>query len=752
MKRLTMRAASLLLALCLLTGLSLPVGAALPSASGAEITISSAGELEAFAKNCSLDTWSQGLTVRLTADLDLAGRTFTPIPTFGGTFLGEGHTIKNLQITAAGSNVGLFRYLQEGAVVRGLTVYGSVRPSGSAVNVGGIVGNNAGAVRNCTFNGAVEGKSAVGGVAGQAEPDVALSADSGTLDRLRRELDTLENLIGRALDRAEGNGDSISAALSGMGAALRQTGGALGTIAANTSLDWDQVRAALKGADAGLQDLQNASERLNQAMTALQDTLGSLGSLSGQLGDALRELADAASLAGPVGRGLERALRILKTVAGDLSKDGPTQFTPLGEAARTAGRGLFDSLTDLSGQLEDLHAAVDRAGDQLAADPRAVSRQFNTVFQVLLSVLSDLQGGADSRELVEDTSDENIAGTRYGKVENCRNERAVDGDRNVGGVAGLSDGVVRESFAKCTLSGADDIGGIAGWADRMRDCRAIAAVLEGTERVGAVAGSGTLENIRNNFFIDTGTAGIDGVSYAGRAQPMTFEELRALPDVPAEFAAFTLTLKAGETIMKEIPFTYAQDLGRIGLPPVPELEGFYGEWPEFDTSGLHSDVLVEAVYYPWITLLDSAEQSGDQEGGLALALAEGQFTKEAALHVQPNPLGTSESVYAWDITLTGTDLGPEAEVPLRLLNQTGGKAEVRQYRDGQWVPIRAKTNGSYLLVSMEGTGGTFQIAPARGNGTLLVLLLVLGVLLALPAVRQIKKRRRKAAAKVPVKE
>lgn len=353
--------------------------------------------------------------------------------------------------------------------------------------------------------------------------------------------------------------EEISPALSGMGASLRQAGGALRTISASTELDWDQVRAALKGTD--------------------------------------------------------------------------------------AGRGLFDSLTDLSGELEDLHAAVDQAVDQLAADLRAISRQFNTVFQVLLNVLSDIQGGADSHDLVEDTSDENIAATRYGKVENCRNEGAVDGDRNVGGIAGLADGMVRESIAKCTLSGADDIG---------------------------------------------------GVSYAGHAQPMTYEELRSLPDIPAEFAAFTLTFRAGETIVKEISFTYGRDLSVIELPPVPEREGFYGEWQPFDTSGLRSDVLVEAACTPWITLV----ASGEQDGELALALAEGQFTGEAALHVQPNPFGTSETVCAWDVTLTGSDLGPEAEVPLRLLNRLEGKAEVRQYRDGQWVPLHAKTNGRYLLVTM----------------------------------------------------
>ena len=1145
MKSLTRRCASLLLVLYLLAGLTLPAVRAVPAEEG-EITISSVRDLLDFAGNCSLDTWSQGRTVRLTANLDLGGQAFIPIPTFGGTFLGEGHTISGLHISAAGSNMGLFRYLQEGAVVQNLTVSGVVRPEGSAVNVGGIVGNNAGAVRDCWFSGTVEGSSAVGGIAGvnretgeiaraitsgvitaeeftggtagknlgallqcengasvntatperdigvdmdalasslenataaddedgflkvhsdtggiagyssgivysclntgtigyphvgynvggvagrqnghlsgctnrgqvygrkdvggivgQAEPDVALSSDSGTLERLRRELEALDSLIDRALNRSEGNTDGISdrlsgmgvttgaardhtkdlldhlsdftdenvssinslsaavtkalsdltpaldelsgvsgrmetlakqledaldaldsaaenggdtfadaglaagifrragealtaavrdlrsavtalqsavvvhdqaavdaaaadmsaalvgfgsamdqagqavdalkealgsfpelqgvrevleqqlaPALSGMGSALRQAGTALKTINANTGLDWGQLRAALREAGAGFGNLEIASERLNGAIGALQTVLEGLGSFSGQLGRAIGELADAAALAAPVGRGLERAFDILKRVTEDLAEDGSTQFTPLGEAARDAGRGIFDSLSDLSQELEELHEAVSEAGDQLSADLRAISRQFNTVFQVLLDALTDVRDNVDgsSREILEDTSDENIAATQYGKIENCRNEGAVDGDRNVGGIAGdmsiefdldpegdlelslgstyetkailqgsvnygavtakkdcaggaagrmdlgtvlncenygsvestsggyvggiagLSDGMIRESCAKCTLSGGSDVGGIAGQAGRLRSCYAIATVLEGTERVGAVAGGGELADIRDNFFVDTGTAGVDGVSYAGAAEPIAYEDLRQNADLPAAFTAFTLTLLAEERVIKEIPFTYGEDLSRIALPAAPEREGFYGTWPDFDTSGLNSDITLEAVYTPWVTLV----ASGAQEGRLALALAEGQFTEEASLSVkdsaQAPPAGGSEDG-VWEISLSGTELTAEDQVPLRLLNRTGGRAAVWQYENGVWRRVEARTNGSYLCLTMTGTSGLFCVAPAGNGGTLPAVLAAAGALILLAVFLRRRRKTRTA--------
>ena len=49
-----------------------------------------AEDLAELSRNCTLDSWSQGKTVYLEADLDLSGTEFAPIPTFGGTFEGQG--------------------------------------------------------------------------------------------------------------------------------------------------------------------------------------------------------------------------------------------------------------------------------------------------------------------------------------------------------------------------------------------------------------------------------------------------------------------------------------------------------------------------------------------------------------------------------------------------------------------------------------------------------------------------------------
>ncbi len=130
------------------------------------VTISNREELAAFAKACTLDTWSKGKTVVLTADIDMENVTFLPIPTFGGSFDGGGHTISNLSITGSGSDLGFFRHIQEGAEVYDLNVSGKITPGGSRNRIGGVAGDNAGTIRSCAFIGAVDGENRVGGVAG----------------------------------------------------------------------------------------------------------------------------------------------------------------------------------------------------------------------------------------------------------------------------------------------------------------------------------------------------------------------------------------------------------------------------------------------------------------------------------------------------------------------------------------------------------------------------------------------------------
>lgn len=157
---------ALLLGLTVLASLLSPMTPAFASGDSDTIYIKTREDFVELAEHCTLDTWSQGKTVLLQANLSLAGVELATVPTFGGTFDGQGHTISDLEITRSMSPSGLFGVLQEHAVVKDLKVNGSVAPDGDSSNVGGIAGENYGRIVGCTFTGDVTGEENVGGIAG----------------------------------------------------------------------------------------------------------------------------------------------------------------------------------------------------------------------------------------------------------------------------------------------------------------------------------------------------------------------------------------------------------------------------------------------------------------------------------------------------------------------------------------------------------------------------------------------------------
>lgn len=135
-------------------------------ADGNTVTISNAKEFKEFAKKCTLDEWSEGKTVELTKDIDFGKSGFSTVPTFGGTFNGNGHTLSGIEIEVKGSHYGVFRYVRQTGRISDLNVSAEVKPGGSKNHIGGIAGENSGVIERCSFDGIVEGENTVGGIAG----------------------------------------------------------------------------------------------------------------------------------------------------------------------------------------------------------------------------------------------------------------------------------------------------------------------------------------------------------------------------------------------------------------------------------------------------------------------------------------------------------------------------------------------------------------------------------------------------------
>ena len=103
MMKMSSRAAALCLSAAVFAG-SVPWAAFPSRAEENVVVIRSAEELAQLGRDCTAESFSVGLVVRLEADLDLTGQEFSPVPVFGGTFEGNGHTISGISIRQSGSS------------------------------------------------------------------------------------------------------------------------------------------------------------------------------------------------------------------------------------------------------------------------------------------------------------------------------------------------------------------------------------------------------------------------------------------------------------------------------------------------------------------------------------------------------------------------------------------------------------------------------------------------------------------------
>ncbi|MBQ6320323.1 MAG: hypothetical protein IJI23_11150, partial [Lachnospiraceae bacterium] len=133
-----------------------------------------------FARKCTLDTWSADKYVVLTDNIDFNMKEFVPIPLFCGVFDGQGHTINRAAYTKEQNYIGIFSKTSPAAVIRNLNVIGIMKPAGKPFDIGGIVGDNAGMIAQCKYDGYVEGYDYIGGIVGYNEATGIISACSVT--------------------------------------------------------------------------------------------------------------------------------------------------------------------------------------------------------------------------------------------------------------------------------------------------------------------------------------------------------------------------------------------------------------------------------------------------------------------------------------------------------------------------------------------------------------------------------------------
>ena len=1095
------------------------------------IEISSKEDFAQFSRNCTLDTWSEGKTVNLTCDIDFSGSDFLPVPTFGGTFNGNGYTVSGIEIKSSGSYLGVFRYIQKSGKVTGLNVKANIIPVGSKCFVGGVAGENSGIIELCSFNGIIEGENVIGGIAGsntdagkiisclsygsisgenstggiagknsgmildctnnaeintfyeedgrhitdietdtgaiieeykntieeneeesvlgdsdtggiagyssgiiqgstnkaqvgyphvgynvggiagrqsgyilgcvnqgyiqgrkdvggivgQAEPYITLHVSESGLEKIKEELNKLSGMTSRllsdtdnlgksaenhlnnisqytqtarnnteymldsgvefaddnlgkinaytaliantleklepAFENLEMGNESLTDALSDISAAVEnikiyapelgdsvdkivaalsdisdsgksikkavsKIGRALGDLddavtfsnpnqakeaiskisesikdiikAKNTiksSLetienlirerpdDFESIRinaekaaesiAAIKesintavlslqnisssidtlilNAEIDFSEYKNAAENISDAAEYFNDAIYSvtqgLEALGTGLGNASEELEnytddmskqlillrdnmiDAVKYASDALKNINNAASDINEIIRDLSDEEDIEFVKFGDDFKEAGDALFDSVSGISAEIDQLKNAFSGSGDEIIYDLTGINDQINIIINLMAAEAEGFENEEyQISDIFLDVSDQDIENAKQGKTADCVNFGKVESDRNtggiagavaieyskdpeddierpktlnftyltkaiiqscvnngnitgrkdcaggiaglaeigtvymcenygniesekadyVGGIAGKSESSVRKSYSKSNVSGKRYIGGVAGKGDVVTECYSVSDV-NGSENTGAVCGGADkIESIAENYYVDNGLGAVDGISYKGAAEPISFEELKKTDGIPENFVRFTVTFKAEEKIIETREIEYGVDTAQIIPPSVPDKDGYFGKWQKITDKTVKGNIEVLCEYQPYITILGSAEKSSD--GKLSLALAQGEFTDEAELHVtksEEEPPKKSRDVFeVYDISILNSNIKDGDTVTLRMLNENQRKVTAWRLNDGKWEKIKISEKGKYILFDVEGTENT----------------------------------------------
>ena len=869
-------AAALLTALMLLA--CLPVTQA--DAAGNTIHISSEAELWDLAASCTLDTWSRDKNVVLDSDLTLADPSFLPIPTFGGSFDGQGHTIHNVSITDSLSPAGLFGVVQAGGSVRSLHVVGTVTPSGDGRSVGGIAGENNGAIEKCSFTGTVSGQVYVGGIAGHTGASGSILA-----------CETRGAVIG----------DSMTGGITGYNEGLL----ADCTNSACVNVESTDPRLDLEDLDLTLTpDLS----KLGQANTGVSaaDTGGIAGYSAGTLSDCVNHGAVGYqhigyNTGGVVGRSCGQLLRCRSdgAIAGRKDVGGvvgqiepyiqmdasPTYLSELNRQlyelksltdqaandAQDGAGGVSDRLNDMNDYLKDALsdpqdplAAITGFGSRLNDLNNSASGSVDTV----ADDLRDISAAGDPASVISDGSQGNIDKITLGKTSACTNSGTVSGDVNtggiagsiaieyeldpeddvsanldgeyrrqyeyravvqqcantgavsakrsntggiagrmdlgliiscesygsvesdsgscVGGIAGLTAATVRSSYAKCTLSGKKYVGGIVGSgvaersdgsASTVTGCWSLVDITGCQQYEGAVSGADT-GTFTDNYFVSDTLAGINRQSFAGRAEPVSFDTLAAAEGMPGGMTTFTLSFVSDGKVLTSRTFSYGASFDSSVYPPLPEKDGIYAHWDRTDLHGLHLDTVVTAVYDALLPTLSSEQtredgrpvilaggdfNDGDTMAATALTLtpeefhaADGSFADRAAnwfsylKEGQLPPLTVNRRVAEqWRVSLP--DDGQETHTLRYLPSQDASHLRLYVNDGGGWQAVSYDTVGSYLSFTAGGASPEFAVVTTASVWWPLAaaIAVCVAIVLAILLGRRHCRRRKAAAVSAP---
>ena len=503
------------------------------------IYLSNAEDILVLAENCISDAWSRDKVVVLKNDIDLSGVAFTSIPTFGGTFLGQGFTISGLHLTGEMNALGFFRYLQKTAVVADLHLEGTVQPGASGnVDIGGIVGVNSGTIKNCSFTGTVSGSEEVGGIAGRNKVSGIIEGCSVSgivygdhyIGGIAGEnLGVIRDCVNQAEVNTQVDHNSVSMGM--------MSGLSLESLTAKESFSDATNIGGIAGVSSGV--IRGCENRANIGYEKMGYNVG--GIAGSQIGY-ITECANYGTINGSNGVGgivgqfkPNVVLKFGENLAGEMTGEMIDLMNSMqGMMGSMQGMmgGMSSGMEDMKDSMEMLEDMEDLDPDTINAVINEMSSAFNSMYQdmnasgsqmtgQMTSMMGSMSGMVESMEKLNegmnikiiDISKEDTPENTVSKVSGCANYGAVLGETYVGGISGIAD--LEDTTAQEDVEGQVNFAAEGEMIMRLviRDCRNLATVSATKLYAGGIVGNMTIGAVFNGM--NTGSLDALKADYVG---------------------------------------------------------------------------------------------------------------------------------------------------------------------------------------------------------------------------------------------
>lgn len=691
---------------------------------------------------------------------------------------------------------------------------GTIGFNHTGYNVGGIAGSQSGVILSCENEGEVYGRKDIGGIVGQSEPYIESEYLEDKLDETRSDITRLNNTLSGISTTLSNTSSEVKNSAEILNQQYTESMNSL-----SSSLDELTATAEQESPQAQeyVDNINNAMDRIEEIQseegTLSEEQVDEIQDQLSIINDNLGNVQSSYS-------GTEESAEDLVNNVSDQLKSGNENqsIVDIANSIDSGIQSITNSLNSAISQAESIVDSVQEdiesvtGGEDYIEDISSVetSEDVDGVISGCVNrgkITGDLNVGgiagcmnmeydADPEYDLDFTESTNITirSTVNNVLIHCVNYGAINTKKNcaggiaglqelgfiydcegygrvqsesgnyLGGIAGESEATIRGCYSFCNLEGNDYLGGICGSGQTMVENISICKIESEGERLGSIAGDvGEEGTISDNYYFSINgesdgaeICGIDGISYAGRAEARSYEEIVEMEGIPEGFSRVVITFESEDEVIDEISIAYGGSLTPEDFPEIEEKEGYYVSWDEGTSlEEIKENKTLTAEYVLWTQSVASNEKSEDKK---SLFLITGEFYEDTTVTLEEADTDFSlekdaqvEYAYTWSLCAEEEKEYEQLKGHFYIPTEAE-RTQVWIEKDGTWKEAKTTVDGSYLVADLEeGTAFAVVTLPETTNAGLYVLVAA-GIVIIIVVAIFMKRKKRKRAKKEKGKE